>query len=158
MPRTPFIALTVASLLLAAGSASALDLTGTWEGKEVCLRLNDDDNVEVKLKGEATVLITQSGSDLNVTFLGDFLVAAMNGAALAYASNPNAGRAGMYRCGTSTTISMTAAFKAKSSPSGTGTLDGTANVVGHGSGNTIASCTYSLKRVSAVNPGIAPCP
>jgi len=65
----PLLALALASSLLGAGSALALDLTGTWEGKGVCLRLNDDDNVEAKLKGEATVLITQSGSDLNVTFL-----------------------------------------------------------------------------------------
>lgn len=156
MPR--LLAVSLASTLLAVIPAFALDLTGTWQGKEVCLRLNDDDNVEAKLKGEATVEITQSGSDLNVTFVGDFLVAVMNGAALAYAGNPNAGRAAMYRCGASTTISMTAAFKAKSSPSGTGTLDGTANVVGHGTGNTIATCKYSLKRISTANPNQPPCP
>jgi hypothetical protein len=158
MSRTRLLALSLLPTLLAAGSAFALDLTGTWQGKETCLRLNDDDNVEAKLKGEATLEITQSGSDLNVKFLGDFLVASMNGAALAYADNPNSGRAGMYRCGTSTTISMTTSFKAKSSASGTGTLDGTANVVGHGTGNTIATCKYSLKRVSAVNPNVPPCP
>lgn len=141
--------------LALASAAYALDVTGTWEGKEKCLVYTE---LQRTTSETATLRITQTGTDLNVSVLGGQVVASMNGAAIANTKDPESGQVGIYRCGTSTTISMTGIFTAKTKASGAGTLKGTINVVGHGVGDGTSACKYSLKRIATTNPAIGPCP
>ncbi|HEV7731490.1 MAG TPA: hypothetical protein VGR62_04975 [Candidatus Binatia bacterium] len=140
--------------LVLASTSFALDVTGTWEGKEKCLVYTEQQRTTTET---TTLSITQSGTDLNVSIVGGQVVAAMNGAAIANTKDPDAGQVGIYRCGTSTTLSMTGIFTAKTKASGAGTLKGSINVVGHGPGDGTAACTYSLKRISTSNPVVGPC-
>lgn len=138
-----------------ASTAYSLDVTGTWEGKEKCLVYTELQRTTTET---ATLRITQTGGDLNVQILGGQVVASMNGAAIASTKDPAAGQVGIYRCGTSTTLSMTGVFAAKTKTTGTSTLKGSLNVVGHGPGDGTLACKYSLKRVSTSDPAVGPCP
>lgn len=149
------LGLTIVSGLVLASTSFALDVTGTWEGKEKCLVYTETQRITTET---AMLRITQTGSDLNTVLSGGSVVAFMNGAAIASTKDPEAGQVGVYRCGTSTTLSVTGVFTAKIKASGSGTLKGSVNVVGHGPGDGTSACKYSLKRTSASNPAIGPCP
>lgn len=149
------LCLSIVPGLVLASTSYALDVTGTWEGKETCLVYTELQRTTTET---TTLSITQTGTDLNVSILGGQVVASMNGAAIASTKDSAAGQVGIYRCGTSTTLSMTGIFTAKTKASGSGTLKGSINVVGHGPGDGTAACKYSLKRISTSNPAIGPCP
>jgi hypothetical protein len=73
----------VVLLGLSATHAAAVDMTGTWEGEAVCKGFFAGEKFKETFSGN--VLITQSGTDLNLDFVG-FLY---NGGIINDAKNPD---------------------------------------------------------------------
>lgn len=150
----------VAVLVIPASAltASALTLTGTWEGTEKC---TIHGSTTSKARTDIIIHITQSGTDINAHVPSSSIGEAMyNGYVATDAEKPDTGSAGMIACGSSPALAQVGEFIAKTTPSDeSGKLKGL--VVGTLSifGNPVTyTCKYTLKRTDASDPAVAACP
>jgi hypothetical protein len=155
MKNTTAVAAAVLVSLLHAGAAHALDLTGTWTGTEKCKLFT---SAAFTNKGTVTVQISQSGTDLNATFTGNYLSGTYNGVALASMSDANAGQAGLIGCSNSPSYGFSGRFTVKTDGVSEGQLKGSITVIDTGFMAGVATCKYSLKRTSAADPVVGSCP
>jgi hypothetical protein len=157
MKHSLFSKAVVVSALCLAVPGYALDLTGTWEGKESCSLFNGTSS---KTKQDVTVTITQSGYDLNLNISGGFLSGLYNGVSLGDVADLEKGQAGAYRCGLSASGSQAGSFTAKTDlAAGTGKLKGRLiylqnDMIEQG----VTTCKYSLKLTNPMNPAVGACP
>jgi hypothetical protein len=152
MKKKSVLIATVAATLLHAASAHALDLTGSWAGKENCT-INGS-----KSKADVTALVTQSGTDLNVSVSGSFLSGTYNGRTIEDVDKPNKGAAGLVQCTNTNGASMVGNFVAKTDGMAAGVLKGRITYVDTGILGGIAVCKYSLKRTATSDPAVIACP
>jgi hypothetical protein len=146
----------VAAVLIsvtAAMPASAIDLTGTWEGKLRCTFLLDGESIDRDV-AEVQLLISQSADDLNLLVFGFFRA---NGRVAADVSNPAKGMMSLVTCGSSSagTGFVTGVAQAKV---GLGTSDTLKGSVTTDIADLMSSCSISMKRTSTAEPGVPDCP
>lgn len=141
------------AMMVGTTTAGALDLTGTWQGTEKC---TINSSTTTKFKNTVTLLITQTGSDLNTQLSGGLFNLKFNGYGHANTDKPDNGAAGLLYCTNSSTIGANFSLKAKTKPlTGDGTLKGI--FIGVDSISNY-DCTYTLKRVGTGNPVVSACP
>lgn len=130
--------------------AGAIDLTGTWTGKESCVYGGTTSN---RVRNTAVSLdITQSGADINAHFSGAYLSLFYNGYVHEDADKPEYGRLGLIYCNNTKTSSVTGEMKVRVKADGSGKLKGT---VVRAVSDAVANCKYSLTRVSTVDPAVS---
>jgi hypothetical protein len=137
-----------------ASAASALNLTGSWEGVEICGTFLAT-GTGTKAKTDITLSITQTGQDLYSTQIGGDLAGNSRGYAYTDSGDVLVGEASLNQCGSDQNFAVSARFKAKTKADGSAKMKGVR--VGAGMGGT-SSCKLSLKRISAVDPILVPCP
>lgn len=159
-PRV-FVAATFVALLaitLAAPSARAYDLTGTWVGKYTCTGFDG-----AKFKSDSknsTFKITQTGNAIAADL--DNAAYRYNGAPIPDSAKPEKGEAVFVECsndnvplsgGESEIIRWSVKTKA-------GTFKATLKGLSIFEDNLggVGTCKYSLKRVDTADPGILGCP
>ena len=147
----------IAAAAFAAVPASAIDLTGTWEGSFNCSEF-DGEKHKFSQKGEV-LLITQVGDMLNIAWDGDPLA----GIAINDANKPDQkGAAALIDCDTTTDpttgFAELAYLLAKIDRlKGKGSLKGTSVLTG--SGVYVGMCKWKFKLVNPANPVVPPaCP
>jgi hypothetical protein len=144
------------TVALAAVPASALDLTGTWQGGFKCFEF--DGALSRYRVDDATFLISQAGTTLNITWVGEI---PLGGLVVADTSKPDtSGFAGLVHCDTdadlTTGFSELAVVKAKvNRPKGKGSLQGAGPYTVDGS--RIGVCTIKLRLTDTADPGGAGC-
>jgi hypothetical protein len=147
----------VVLLGLSATHAAAVDMTGTWEGEAVCKGFFAGEKFKETFSGN--VLITQSGTDLNLDFVG-FLY---NGGIINDAKNPDKkGQGSIVFCGTTAeplgdyneighlTVQIGAnksTFKATS----------VFTVASSGEIVDVATCKWKFTRTNTADPGVPGC-
>jgi hypothetical protein len=134
--------------------ALAFDLTGTWEGRQVCRTFNGD--VVRTETDPSTLRVTQSGASVNLEVDGTTLY---HGEAVPAAGNADRGRAGFIRCGTTDALAgddEMGRVKVATRANGLGKVRGFAVVRSAGGG--IGTCTWRYDRTGTADPGIGPCP
>lgn len=149
--------------LLHAASASAFDVTGTWEGRATCKGFADGRKFAQKIDVETAV--SQAGRDLNIEFAGLSFIARTSGVAVPDAGKPNKGELGFVSCGTEPEpiFGVTGRAKVATVPSkGKGTIRFMTVVAGKDIGDLGVSdaaftCTGTLKRTSTVDLGVGDC-
>lgn len=150
--------------LLAATSAAAFDVTGTWAGKASCKGLADGNKLAQKV--EVTVRMSQSGRDVNMEFEGISLLARVSGIAIPSVKKPDTGELGFVGCGTHAEpiFGVTARGKVTTKPSkGKGAIKFVTIVTGKdlnffGVVDSAFTCTGSVKRTSTTDPVVGDCP
>ena len=156
MLRTALVAALLTALTPMPGSA--LDLTGTWEGKWKCKIFAA--GVKEKLAEKDSLMrITQTGNTLAIHLDA---VDRYAGVAVEDAVKPEKGEAGMVTCTTNNDLAEFGGwdemihFKAKAKMNGKGVLKGRS--VWSDPGPHIATCSYKYKRTSTADPQIPGCP
>lgn len=141
---------------LSATHAAAVDMTGTWEGQAVCKGFFN--GTKVKDTFGAPVTITQTGSDLNMEFLG----VRYNGEIIDDAADPNKGQGSFVACSTAAepladyneTGHITVQITSKKSTFKATSVFTTAV---NGSIVTVETCKWKFTRTDTVDPGVPAC-
>jgi hypothetical protein len=156
MSPSRLFTLAVLASMFAATTSYALDVTGTWTGKEKCAFFT---NTAFSSKNDVTVTITQTGTDVNYHLAGGFLAGYWNGVALADMDDTISGQMGLHPCSVNTNFGEAGAFVVKTDPTdGSGKLKGRVTYIAHSIENGVTVCKYSLKRTNVANPVVAACP
>jgi hypothetical protein len=150
----------VAILVACAPAASALDLTGTWEGKQTCKGLAEGEKVTFTCCEK--VEITQSGDTVNIKVNGgadgaDFYF----GRVTTLTDHPDKGAVTFVSCPTNNTVPNLSemVFSNVTDDPKVGSVKGTLK----GEGPFLETsdeqyvCTWSYKRVNRTDPLIPPC-
>ena len=143
-----------------APSASAFDLTGTWEGSWSCQGFDGVKFRSRSGRGRSTVLITQTGNTLAVDMDdGDYLY---NGGAIPDGSSPTTkGEVVLAQCGTDNIplagpdAELIRAQVKVDDVKGKGSIKGLS--VLESSIPDVLTCKYGYKRVSTVDPAVPAC-
>jgi len=150
---TFIIALTLVALATTAG---AVDITGTWEGKETCKCFNNvNGKFTEKFKNEE-MKISQSGTDLNIlVFDGLF-----NGNVINQPNKDNKGEAAFIACNTdpknNASFGEIGRAKLHTKDNGKGTFK--VESLWNTSQTQICTCKWNFKRTDTADPSIADCP
>ncbi|HXC53007.1 MAG TPA: hypothetical protein VN634_19125 [Candidatus Limnocylindrales bacterium] len=156
MKLRSLFALAVVASTLAASTSYALDVTGTWAGKEKCAFFT---GTAFSDKYDVTISITQTGTDLNFNLAGGFLAGNWNGVAVADIDDPIAGQVGLHPCSSSLNFGEAGAFVVKTDPTdGSGKLKGRITYISHSIEEGVTVCKFSVKRTNVANPAVAACP
>ena len=169
MQRIVILVLTLGCLLAGPTWGHAVDLTGSWTGKLKCQFLEDGQATEKATLKDVIMNVTQSGTDVNAQLINpvDGMPELLDGVAITDASKANQGRASMIGCGAESNpiAAGMAHVKIKENPnSGKSTMRGTLVAGDKTPGGVIftnavaGACKLTLKRTSAADPGIGPCP
>ena len=157
-PRRFAFACLLTSALGPALPAAAADFTGTWAGKFKC---TDFDGTPDKFTdSEQTLQITQTGTTINVQFVG---VVLFTGLAFDDTKSPaDKGQIGISSCDTHPDVSIGDAEIAVLTGSadaakGKGSLKGSSIYTFVGDTTGEGSCKWSFKRISIDNPNIGGC-
>jgi hypothetical protein len=148
----PAIRLTAAAgmLLLTAGPVTAIDLTGTWEGTIKCTT-HIEDTPRFRFNDDVSLLISQSGTALNVSVLGVL-------PAFGQATDDGDGSKGLM------------AFASCTPPVAGNNFIGDGKVtIGTSrskiegrwdsfSEGVVRTCTLKVQRTDTADPGVSPCP
>jgi hypothetical protein len=152
--------LPLAALLATAVPCEALDLTGTWVGKQTC-RGFDGQNFSFKLS-ESTVEILQTGSDVALQVLTDAEPDVYRGVAIDDSGNSAQGGVYFVHCGTSDVpgngvdnFDETGILSARTKSNGSGKLKGASNYFN--TAPEFAGCKWSYKRISTMPPVVGSC-
>jgi hypothetical protein len=157
MLRAPLFAF---AALLAAVPCGAIDLTGTWVGKQTC-RGFDGANFAFKLS-ESTVEIVQTGNDVALQVLTDAEPDVYRGVAIDDVRNSAKGGVYIVHCGTSDVpgsgidnFDETGILSAATKSNGSGKLKGASNYFN--TAPEFAGCRWSYKRISTTQPVVGSC-
>ncbi len=158
MTRVMTMLAVVVVAILAAGApaASALDLTGTWEGKLTCKGLFDGEKISTTCC--EILQITQSGDTVNISVFGDLYF----GRVTTRTGHPDQGAVTFVGCNTDNTLpnasemvfaNVTDDLKPLSVK---GTLKGEGPFVNDPTEQYV--CTWNYKRIDRTDPLVSACP
>jgi len=138
------------------GLAHAFDLTGTWQGKQVC-KISEANGQERQVFRDDVLQITQSGTEVRI--LMPSLDLLYTGLAFATADDPNKGAVGFRLCGlsdnTSTEGEMGNAKVSAKPLAVNGKFKATSIFADD---DEVDTCRWDYKRTSTTDPGLLPCP
>ena len=154
--RKRFLAGVTGLLLgLVVPQAHAFDLTGTWQGKQVC-KFTTADGKEKQVFRDDVLTMTQIGTEVRIYMASlDFLY---TGLAFANAANPNKGAVGFRLCGLSdntTTAGEMGRAKVRAEPF---TLNGKFVATSiYADNEEVDTCKWKYHRISTEDPGVSAC-
>lgn len=137
-------------------TAGAVDITGTWEGKETCKCFNNVDGKFTRKSKDEVIEITQNGTDLNI-FIFDEL---FNGNVINDPNRDKRGVAAFIACSTDPNNNASfgeigrATLRTKANGAGKFKVESLWNT----SQTQICTCKWKFKRTSTEDPSIADCP
>jgi len=138
-------------------ATQAVDLTGTWTGKIVCNTFDATGTYQAVVAGD-TMLITQSGADLNMTADGGEFT--YDGKVIDKAGHPTTkGQASFIECRTTpadTDVSEIGRTKVEIQPDGVGDTFTAQSILSAG-GSVFQTCRWSYKRLDTADPGVGEC-
>jgi len=140
--------------------ASAFDLTGTWQGKQVCKILTADGKREVQVFRKDVITITQVAGEVRTlmtsTASGPLLY---TGLGFTEAADPDKGDVAFRLCGLSddpATKGELGRAKVRTQPSRSrGKFKATSIFT---TADEVDTCTWNYHRTSADDPGVPACP
>jgi hypothetical protein len=151
-----FVNLGVGLIIVTLGtSAWAVDITGTWSGKEGCKCFNDvDGKVTERFKNE-DMRISQNGTDLNILVFGELF----NGNVINHPQKDNKGEAAFIACNTdpNNNASFGEIGRAKLSTKSNGNGKFKVESLWNSSKTQICTCKWNFKRTDTQDPSIADC-
>jgi hypothetical protein len=145
---------TLAGIILAATSAQAFDLTGTWEGTYTCKGSNQ--GVKDAYEEALVAQITQAGNAIGAAITFSGTPYKYNGIAVANATKPDKGDVVLVLCGSDDDLSTGAydeigRFSIVTKPAkGTGSLKGSSQF--STPSPAAYTCKWKLKRTDPANP------
>ncbi len=137
-------------LTVAASSAHASDLTGSWLGSQKCTYTNGDK--PYKFEATITMRFSQAAYDLNVSSEGGLFQVIYNGFPRQDPKHPKLFKPTLIWCDNDASQSIIGVFKASTRDDGGGKMSG---VVSAMSAPFTYSCKYRLERISTADPGIS---
>jgi len=136
--------------------ARGFDLTGTWQGTQVC-KLTTADGKEKQVFKEDVLTITQSGTEVRIYM--DSLDLLYTGVAFANASHPEKGAVAFRLCGlsedTSTEGEMGNAQVSTKAPPKKSQFQATSIFADD---EEVDTCTWKYQRTATADPGVPACP
>lgn len=139
---------------IGAADAATPDLTGSWIGEAVCTGFFAGEKYKETFTG--TVNISQSGTDINMEFLGTVY----NGAVITDSKNSRKGEGPFLTCNTE--VEPIGAFneighmKVLVDNAKNKTSFNAVSVYAQGAGN-VATCKWTFERTDPADPGVAAC-
>jgi len=160
MLRTRRAAVATTMLVLVASAsappaARALDLTGTWAGRQTCTEFDGGRTMYVL---EGTLEVTQSGATLGITFMSAGHEDGYVGRAVVDDGNRDRGEIVLLHCGTNDVagdahFDEVGRLKVSTKPAeGTGRISGT-SIFSNPLPASVGSCRWSFNRVATDDPG-----
>jgi len=156
--RTMLAVVVVATLAAGAPAGSALDLTGTWEGRQTCKGIEEGE--KDRFSCCSTLRITQSGDAVNIRLTPT--AGLYFGRVTAFDKHPHRGAVIFAACGTDSTLpeGSEMVFADVSVDPKVGSVKG--NLRGSGpfldDTDVQLSCTWHYKRVDTADPLVPSCP
>jgi len=142
--------------IIATGTtASAVDITGTWSGKEKCKCFNSVDGKVTERFKDEEMRITQSGTDLNILAFEELF----NGNVINHPQKDKRGEAAFVACNTNPNDngSFGEIGRAKLSTQNNGNGKFEAESLWNSSQTEICKCKWHFKRTDTEDPSIADC-
>lgn len=143
------------SVLIAGVNAGAVDITGTWQGKEKCKCFNNVDGKFTERFQDEEMSITQSGTDLNILAFGGLF----NGNVIENPTKDDRGEASFIACDTdpkdNASFGEIGRAKLRTKDDGTGKFK--VESLWNSSQTEICTCKWNFKRVNTDDPLVEDC-
>jgi hypothetical protein len=156
----PWLPLAFAAACLAQ-PAAAFDLTGTWEGKQVCRGLSAGEKTSFSIPSQ--LRITQTGTELALEVVSDAGTDVYNGIGIDNALKPTVGEAYFVHCGMSDVPAVGDAFDESgrallrtNEETGGGSFTGSSSF--YNDLPEVFTCKWIYKRTDPADPGVSGCP
>jgi hypothetical protein len=144
------------NVLIVGVTAGAVDITGTWQGKEKCKCFNNVDGKLTQRFQDNEMSITQSGTDLNMLAFGTLF----NGNVINDPTKDNRGEASFIACDSNpkdnASFGEIGRAKLRTKENGEGKFK--VESLWNSSQTQICTCKWNFKRVSTDDPLVAACP
>ena len=142
-------------MLVLGATAGAVDMTGTWAGRERCACFNPTQGNFTERYKDEVMEITQDGTDLNILFFDELF----NGNVIDHPGRSSRGEASLIACETDATdntrFGEIARAKVWAKDGGRGKL--TINSLWNAHETQICTCTSRLRRTDSADPEIGDC-
>jgi hypothetical protein len=152
--------MTGALCVMLRSQASAFDLTGTWQGKQVCKLLTSDGQRETEVFDPDVLSITQVGDEVRILMPLDTSGPLLyRGLSFTNPTDPNRGEVAFRLCGLSSNTATKGEMgrvKVRVKPAlPGGRFEGTSIF---STATEVDTCEWAYQRISVDDPGVPACP